>query len=124
MQRHLMAGSGREVAMRVGSFGVLLLAVSGCYRYSYVRLESGGNNAVAVDEQVTPKQIRTSLLWGLVPAPDFAPAEPQTCDGHGAGRVEMTVPIWGTLVGLVTAGIVVPAQVKIFCVTDPDVEAP
>lgn len=93
------------------------LSASGCYSYAYQqRSAEGPQGLIAIDRQQIEQHTEWSYFWGLRQA-EWAP-DPLTCDGQGAGRVEVgfrwfTVPLM-----LLTLGIAVPNEVSVFCNTD------
>lgn len=115
----------REIApsrlpARLSGLGLALAlsaAASGCYRYAYdERSLAGSEGLVAIDRQQPEQHTAWSYFWGLQQA-DWAP-DPVTCDGQGAGRVEVGFRWFTFPLMLLTLGMAVPNEVTVFCNTD------
>ena len=100
----------------------LLVVLPGCYRYAYHRpTPQRPFDAIAIDEQTPQKTIRWSYLWGLLNEPPWSPMRTDplwpTCDGKGAGKVEVAMVWYSIPMLLVTLGAAVPGQMTIYCTT-------
>ena len=105
-------------AVRCVLFLVIFVGLSGCYSHGYQRRSAvAPNSFVAIDEQKPIETTKWSYLWGLANDAPYAPA-PGECDGKGAGKVDVTVPWYGTPLMLITLGIVMPARVIVYCNTE------
>jgi hypothetical protein len=117
----------RPQQRRAAAFAVSLAlglssAASGCYRYAYhERSLAGPRGLVAIDRQQVEQHTAWSYFWGLQQA-DWAP-DPLTCDGQGAGRVEVGFRWFTFPLLLLTLGIVAPNEVTVFCNTDAPPDA-
>lgn len=106
--------------MRTKVAVALVVAISllsqGCYSYTY-RVKDGGPNGTLVpyDPNVPESKVRVSYLWGLISAETW---DPEECAGKGPGIVDTSFVWYSTPLMIITLGIVVPAEITIYCRTD------
>ncbi len=115
-----MAVHAREVTVVL--LAAKLLTLQGCYQYAYHRpTPIRPYNEIAIDEQLPQQTTRWSYLWGLVNDAPWMPLTTDpvlpTCDGKGAGKVQVGLAWYSLPVMLVTLGIAVPSRITIYCTT-------
>ncbi len=110
----------RSSTRHVISFLLILYFGVGCYQYSYHRRSPAGKSRVPIDENVPQSKTMFVYFWGLSGGKEYTP-DPVRCDNKGAGRVVTEIPPYAPFLWILTLGIVMPAELTIYCNTE---EAP
>ncbi|OQX67081.1 MAG: hypothetical protein B6A08_17095 [Sorangiineae bacterium NIC37A_2] len=130
-----MTVSGEEVmgwVRRLPLLSAALLALSGCYSYSYQERNGGDLSRLPIDRNLPESKVRWSMWWGLQ-GNTFAPVgcadgvhesgDPACtnpiplCD-EGAGQVTVSMPWYSALSMIGTLGIAMPHKFTIYCATN------
>jgi hypothetical protein len=98
---------------------VVLTSLGGCYSHTYHRASPAApNSRIAIDENLPSEVVHWSYFWGLLSEAPVTPAH-ESCDGRGEGKVVVGTPWYGVPVSLLSLGIASPANITLYCTTDP-----
>lgn len=87
---------------------VAVLSFTACYRATVT-------TGLSARSQAPTSEVGVSFLWGISPMT----AKAVECR-DGLAMVSTSLPWWGALVGLFTAGIITPWETQYWCATKDD----